>query len=56
MYKAELLGNTVHQVAPNSNNGVLNNETVFVPLKYPSNLWSSLEMPLINCEVELTFR
>ena len=56
MYNAELLENTVHQVAPNSNNGVLNNATVSVPLKYPSNLWSSLEMPLINCKVELTFR
>ena len=24
-----------------------------VPLKYLSNLWKTLEMPLINCEVEL---
>ena len=24
-----------------------------VPLKYPSNFWRTLEMPLINCEVEL---
>ena len=24
-----------------------------VPLKYLSNLWRTLEMPLINCEVEL---
>ena len=25
-----------------------------VPLKYLSNLWRALEMPLINCEVELS--
>ena len=24
-----------------------------VPLKYLSNFWRTLEMPLINCEVEL---
>ena len=24
-----------------------------VPLKYLSNLWRTLEMPLINCEIEL---
>ena len=26
-----------------------------VPLKYLSNFWRTLEMPLINCEVELVF-
>ena len=25
-----------------------------VPLKYLSNFWRTLEMPLINCEVNLT--
>ena len=25
-----------------------------VPLKYLSNFWKTLEMPLINCEVNLT--
>ena len=24
---------------------------IMVPLKYPSNFWRTLEMPLINCEV-----
>ena len=24
-----------------------------VPLKYLSNFWRTLEMPLINCEIEL---
>ena len=26
-----------------------------VPLKYLSNFWRTLEMPLINCEVNLIF-
>ena len=26
---------------------------IMVPLKYLSNFWRTLEMPLINCEVEL---
>ena len=26
-----------------------------VPLKYLSNFWRTLEMPLINCEVELIY-
>ena len=26
-----------------------------VPLKYLSNFWSTLEMRLINCEIELIF-
>ena len=29
------------------------NIQVTIPLKYLSNFWRSLEMPLINCEVEL---
>ena len=27
-----------------------------IPLKYPSNFWGSLKMPLINCKVELKLR
>ena len=27
---------------------------IIVPLKYLSNFWTTLEMPLINCEVNLT--
>ena len=26
---------------------------IMVPLKYPSNFWRTLEMPLINCEIKL---
>ena len=31
-----------------------NNAKIAVPLKYLSNFWRSLEMPLINCRVELS--
>ena len=35
-------------------NSVLKNDaTTAVSLKYLSNFWQSLEMPLINCKVEL---
>ena len=27
---------------------------IMVPLKYLSNFWGTLEMPLFNCEIELT--
>ena len=33
-------------------NGIINVE-IIVPLKYLSTFWRTLEMPLINCEVEL---
>ena len=46
-YKANLIGNT-------ENNGTKNGVKIAVPLKYLSNFWRSLEMPLINCEVELS--
>ena len=31
-----------------------NGVKIAVPLEYLSNFWRSLEMPLINCKVELT--
>ena len=48
-YKAKLLRNTVANVA----NRILRNETIAVPLRHLGNFWRSLEMPLINCKVEL---
>ena len=33
--------------------GKMNDVEIMVPLKYLSNFWRSLEMALINCEVEL---
>ena len=45
-YKTKIIRRT-----PNDNN-VLDAEVV-VPLKYLSNFWRSLDLPLINCEREL---
>ena len=36
-----------------ADNGVFKNVKIAVPLKYLSNFWRSLEMPLINCKVHL---
>ena len=46
-YKASIFGNT-------GNNGIKNEVKIAVPLKYLSNFWRSLEMPLINCKIELS--
>ena len=48
-YKANLIGNT-------EDNGRKNGVKIAVPLKYLSNFWRSLEMPLINCKVELSLK
>ena len=45
-YKASIIGNTE---ADGTKNGV----KIAVPLKYLSNFWRSLEIPLINCKIEL---
>ena len=37
----------------NANNGAFKNVKIAVPLKYLSNFWRSLEMPLINCKIHL---
>ena len=51
-YKPKLLRNRVAHGA----NGILKNATTAVPLKFFSNFWRSLEMPLINCKVELNLK
>ena len=48
-YKAELIANT-------EADGTKRRIKITVPLKYLSNFWRSLEMPLINCKVELSLR
>ena len=48
-YKSSILG----KPAAGNNNGVLKNATIAVPLKYLSNFWQSLEIPLINCKILL---
>ena len=47
-YKANFMENGV-----TNNNLTKNNVKIVVPLKYLSNFWRSLNIPLINCEVEL---
>ena len=44
-YKTKIIGRT-------ANNNCRLNAEVFVPLKYLSNFWRSLDLPLINCEIE----
>ena len=45
-YKTKLIGST------SDDNNILDAEVV-VPLTYLSNFWRSLDLPLINCEIEL---
>ena len=52
-YKAKLLEHTVAQLSPNAAHRILKKATMAAPLKYLSNFWRLLEMPLINCKVEL---
>ena len=48
-YKSSLIG----EPTAVNNNRVFKNTKVAVPLKYLSNFWRSLEMPLINCKIYL---
>ena len=48
-YKASIIGHA-------ENDGTKNEVKIAVPLKYLSNFWRSLEMPLINCKVELSLK
>ena len=52
-YKASIIGNT-------ENKGTKKGVKIAVPLKYLSNFWRSLElpliMPLINCKIELSLK
>ena len=48
-YKANFIANTQ---ADGTKNGV----KIAAPLKYLSNFWRSLEIPLINCKVELSLK
>ena len=46
-YKASIIGNT-------GDNEIKNRVKIAVSLKYLSDFWRSLEMPLINCKIELS--
>ena len=50
-YKIKLLGN-VTEVAGNAAAVIRLNVKIVVPLKYLSNFFRSLEMPLINCKIK----
>ena len=56
-YKTSITGNTYNVDDDDDNydtNKVGKNETeIVIPLKYLSNFWRSLNIPLINCEVEI---
>ena len=59
-YKSNLLkGLTTRDIAANVNPDIANahrlftNAKIVVPLKYLSNFFRSLEMPLINCKIHL---
>ena len=55
-YQTKTLENTVTQAALSEANEILGNATITIPLKYLSNFWRSLEIPLINCKVELKLK
>ena len=55
-YKAKLLRKHSCSICPKSANGILKIAAIAVPLKYLSNFWRSLEMPLINSKVELKLK
>ena len=45
-FKTKITGQT-------NNDGEINGVEIMVPLKYLCNFWGTLQIPLINCEVEL---
>ena len=46
IFKSKIIGKT-------DDDGDIENVEIMILLKYLSNFWRTLEMPLINCEVEL---
>ena len=54
--KIKLVAEAEVHPASNDNNRILKNLTIAVSLKYQSNFWRSLEMPLINCKVKLKIK
>ena len=46
-YKTSIVGKTAQD------DDSLTNAEVVIPLKYLSNFWRNLDIPLINCEVEI---
>ena len=48
-YKASIIVNT-------EDNGTKSKVKIAVPLKYLSNFWRSLDIPLINCKIEFSLK
>ena len=48
-FKSKIIGKT-------DDDGDIENVEIMILLKYLSNFWRTLEMPLINCEVELILK
>ena len=44
------------QITEQTGKGSTKNVKIMVPLKYISNFWRILEMPLINCEISLQLK
>ena len=55
-YLSKLSEDTVAPPGPDQANGILQNATIVVLLKYLSNFWRLFEMPLINWKVELKLK
>ena len=55
-YKSSITGKTsnANNNSEQENTKPKRNLEIVVPLKYLSNFWRSLDMPLINCEISLT--
>ena len=51
-YKANLISNTV----ADGRNKKKESVKIAAPLKYLSDFWRTLEMPLINCKIELSLK
>ena len=52
-YKSSLSGSRVAAGADDNDHALLRNAKIVVPLKYLSNFFRSLEVPLINCKIHL---
>ena len=51
-YKSNFIGDNVVDGANRKKESI----KIAIPLKYLSNFWRSLEMPLINCKVEFSLK
>ena len=55
MEESESFKSKIKITGKTPNNGNEKDVEIMIPLKYLSNFWRTLEMPLINCEVNLIF-